>query len=119
MVRWIVCVLSLCGVVSASIPLRALMQVEPGVAYGGEKGSARFLKMLYMGITDGDVKSLAVKYTPDFLELCAREEGAMDDIVALHEMRIMDIRVTLQHMRKLSLLLQTLFREAKGAPPDN
>ena len=105
---------------SASLPLRTLKQLDPDVVIGGHVGSvANFLKTLYAGITDGDVKSLAVRFAPQFEALCEQDGGrrVIRELVLLQELRISDLEITLGHMHKLSLLLQRLFSAETGDGP--
>ena len=100
---------------SSALPVRRLTQLEPGIVWGeGEGSSAAFLKLLYAGITEADVKSLAVKYAPDFRVLCEVNGGGrvMSELGMLHAVRTSDLEISLHHMQKLRFLLHALFRAA-------
>ena len=116
----LLCALCLCYA-SASPPLRGLKQLDPEIVIGGHVGSvANFLKTLYAGITDGDVKTLAVRFVPQFEALCEQDgrRRVIRELVLLQELRISDLEITLGHMHKLSLLLQRMFSVDRGDGPE-
>ena len=97
------------------LPVRGLKQMDGDVVWAGRAGSAaEFLKRLYAGIAESDVKSLAVKYAPEFHAMCVEggSDVVIDELSFLQQLSMSELDTTFAHVHKLGLLLHALFRAA-------
>ncbi len=104
----------------AGLPVRGLKQMDGDVVWAGRAGSAaEFLKRLYTGIGESDVKSLAAKYAPEFRAMCESKgvDAVIDELAFLQQLSMSELDITFAHVHKLGLLLHALFK-ATPAPDD-
>ena len=108
----VVVLLFVAVVVVSGLPVRKLAQMDSEVVWptGAINGVESFVKWLYSEIGNGDTKSLAVKFTPAYVDICKRVGKRLveEELRMLYELRMNDLEMTTHQMRKLGLLLEIL-----------
>jgi hypothetical protein len=113
-------VVILCVAVCAGLPVRMLEQIDSEVMWptGAVNGVDSFVKWVYAEIGSADVKSLVVKFTPAYVDICNQVGKRLveSELRMLYDLRMNDLELTTHQMRKLGLLLNRLSVANQGKP---
>lgn len=112
-----------CVVVCVGLPVRRLEQIDSEVVWptGAVNGVDSFVKWVYAEIGSADVKSLVVKFTPAYVDICKQVGKRLveSELRMLYDLRMNDLELTTHQMRKLGLLLERLSAATQGKSSSN